>query len=161
MKSTLFFIVLLATSTIISAEENVLYIQSAKAKLMTEPSFSATVVTELERGTELIALKSQKRWLKVQAGEQRGWISSFLLSGNPPLKKVTVLSGEKKKGIEDGARRRASAVTTAGAVRGLSADVRKRADKHDNADFYALEQVEDYKVSSAEVTKFAKEGQLK
>jgi len=152
---------MMVLSALCIADEKMLYVQSAKAKLMAEPAFGAAVVTELERGTAVNLLQSEKRWLKVQAGKQSGWVSSFLLSNHPPLNKVTVLGGEEQKDIEENARRRASAVTTAGAARGLSSDDRKRADIHEKADFYALEQVEEYKVDPAEVSAFAQEGHLK
>ena len=148
----------LATSGLCFAEPQQLYVQSVKAKLMAEPSFNATVVTELTKGASVNVLRSDKRWLNVQVGEQSGWISSFLLSKQPPIDKVTVLDDPKKQNLEPSARRRASAVTTAGAARGLSADDRKRAHGGEKSDYFALEQVEDYSVSEQEVGQFIDEG---
>jgi hypothetical protein len=161
MRVLLLLITLAAAPALCSAEEKLLYVQSAKATLMAEPAFGAASVAELERGTAVNELESRKRWLKVRVGKKSGWVSRFLLSAHPPLKKVTVLDEGEQKDIEKNARRRASAVTTAGAARGLSADERRRADDHNRADFHALERLEQIKVSAEELSRFAAEGELK
>ena len=158
MKLFLLLTTLLTASSLCIADENRLYVQSLKAKLMAEPSFGAEVVSQLDKGTEVSLLESNKRWLKVGAGTQRGWVSSFLLSKQPPIKKVSVLGNRGAQDLEQGARRRASAVTTAGAARGLSADDRKRTNSGDKSDYFALEQIENYSVSSRAVSQFITEG---
>ena len=158
MRFILILTPLLTASSLCLADEQQLYVQSLKAKLMTEPSFGAKVVGQLDKGTEVRLLESNKRWLKIESGTQKGWVSSFLLSKNPPLNKVSVLGNTKTQELEQGARRRASAVTTAGAARGLSADDRKRTNSGDKSDYYALEQVEDFRLSEYDINKFISEG---
>ena len=160
MRLTLLITTLLTTSGLCFAEQNLLYVQSSKAKMMAQPKFSAEVVSTLQQGTELELIEREKRWVYVQEGGQTGWVSSFLLSKQPPLKKISVLENREAQNLEDSARRRASAVTTAGAARGLSAEDRKRANAQNKADFLALEQVEDFQLSASEVQSFAREGQL-
>ncbi len=160
MRLILFITTLLTTSSLCFAEQNLLYVQSSKAKLMAQPKFSAEVIGTLQQGAVLEQVQHEKRWVQVIEGTHTGWVSSFLLSKQPPLKKISVLENREAQNLEESARRRASAVTTAGAARGLSADDRKRANAHNKADFLALERVEDFQVTTAEVKSFAQEGQL-
>lgn len=136
-----------------AAHAETLYVQSQKAKLLKDPSFKAKVVAHVKKGAPLELIHDKGRWYKVSINGNIGWISKFVLAAHPPVKKVTVL-GEGVK-IEHNARRRASAVTTAGAARGLSADERRRASDF-GADFLALERVENFTVSDEEVYRFSK-----
>ncbi len=156
MKRTLLFAALMAASTLSAAET--LYVQSNKAKLLETPQFNAPAVGELQKGNEVNVLQQQKRWVEVEYQGNSGWLSRFLLSDHPPLKKVTVLGDGETLKLEENARRRASAVTTAGAARGLSADDRKRSNSGDKSDYFALEKVENYKVEDKAVTEFIEQG---
>lgn len=158
MRFILILTTLLSVSSLCIAGEQRLFVQSLKAKIMAKPSFGANVVGVLNKGTEVKLLENNKRWLKIETGTQSGWVSSFLISNHPPINKISVLGNSETKELEQGARRRASAVTTAGAARGLSADDRKRTNSGDKSDYYALEQMEDFRLSDHDVSKFIREG---
>lgn len=132
-----------------------LYVQSLKAKLLAEPAFKARVVASVNKGAALNVLQYKGRWCQVSSGEHSGWVSRFVLADHPPLNKITVLGGERE--IEQNARRRASAVTTAGAARGLSAEQRRRGQVQ-GANYPALEKVEAIAISDEEAFRFLQEG---
>lgn len=137
--------------------EGILYVQSAKAKILASPRFDAAVVTEASRGDELALVESQARWNKVTVAGKTGWVSKFLVSDRAPLNRVTVLGGDEEA-IDANARRRASVVTTAGAARGLSGDERMRANNASVANYRAVEVMEKIRVSDEEASSFLSEG---
>jgi len=96
-----------------------LYVQSNKARILSEPAFNAPILLTVEKGTELKLLESQKRWAKVQWGDSEGWVSTLLVKRDPPIEKISVI-GSDEVTIEGTTRRRASEVATAGATRGLN-----------------------------------------
>ncbi len=149
--------ILLGISTSLYAANTVMYIQSTKASLQSAPSFSSSSVVTLEKGLQVEVLEAKGRWIKVKAGQQEGWVSKFLLNEQPPLqKKVTILK-EDAPDIGNAARRRASAVTTAGAARGLSADSRDRSNDSQFTNYKDLEKVEEMGVNEKELEKFIQE----
>lgn len=140
-----------------SALAETLYVQSLEAKLLQEPKFSAAVAAKLAQGTEVSVLATEGRWYKVSDGSSTGWLSKFLLAEHPPLKKITVLEASEEGLDSENVRRRASAVTTAGAARGLASDDRRRA-QDDSADYSALREMEEYSLKETEVSQFLREG---
>lgn len=136
--------------------DGTLYVQSLKAKILTAPAFTGTVVVEVNRGETLTLLENQDRWYKVSFGNKSGWISKLVVSDRAPMNKTTALNAQE--GIEMGARRRASLATTAGAARGLTYDDRMRASQTGIANYDALERVEEVQVSEQEALSFLAEG---
>lgn len=156
MKKMLFFIMLISLSQIASGN-SVLYVQSAQAKLLEQPSFKAGLVESVAKGTALQVIETSGRWIKVKHNEQVGWVSKLLLSNAPPIAKPSLLEGRDEE-LEAKARRRASSSATAAATRGLRSEDRSRISDEDRANYEALQQVESVKVKQDDVEKFQQEG---
>lgn len=148
------FIMLLLPHTALALEY--LYVQSLQANLMSEPRLNAPAVTSLVRGTRVELLESKAGWHKVQHEEQPGWMFGFFLAAHPPLDRVAPTITEA---IDSGqARRRASAVVSAGATRGLTPRERARAHTEGLADYHALQTMETFSVTDAQVLRFVVAG---
>lgn len=120
----------------------VLYVQSLKAKLFDTPSTRGTLVAVASRGDELRAVERQDDWIRVRRGEAEGWVSRLLVADHPPRGRTSLLDGAHPS-LRDEARRRASAVATAGASRGLLTEGELgRDDQPAGADYRALATVE-------------------
>jgi len=130
------------------------YIRAREARVMKAPSAAADQVVALHKGDKIEIIKHQGRWLKVTAGQQEGWVSSLLVGSRPPMHKITVLDGKDGNSLEDSARRRASASTSAAAARGLRSDERARQSDEGVADFGAVREMESTGVSEDEAVKF-------
>lgn len=134
-----------------------LYVQSTRAKLLERPAFGAPVAAAAEKGDALALLETRGRWVKVRLGDRSGWLSAYLVGKHPPVDKASVLTDDKTA-IGENARRRASAVTTAGAARGLAADDRARSSNRNAADYRAVEKMEGLELKQQEVEHFLEEG---
>lgn len=136
-----------------------LYIQNGKAALLAEPAFNGARVAAVQKGDEVEVLEKRGGWYQVKLGEQTGWMPKLMLSTRPPLKKVTVFSGEESgELLKQKARRRASNATTAGAARGLTEDARQRASRSGEANYFALQKVEAIEINEQEAFAFIERG---
>jgi len=144
---------LLAVTT---AYAETMYIQSKQAKLLSEPNFKSQSITTLEKAVAVEVISKKGRWSEIKFAGEQGWVSSFILAPKPPLNKVTILKGENID-LSKSARKRASAVTTAGAARGLAADERMRNSELQKTDYQALEKVEEMSVTDREIKQFMEE----
>lgn len=135
-----------------------MYIQSMRAKIVDKPTFRAKTIMPLKKGDQIKVIQTKGRWLKVSIKGKQGWISKFLVASHPPVKKINVLG--RRNQIMTNVRRRASAVTTAGAARGLSADQRRRASSKGGNNFIALEKLEMLGVTEEDVKLFVVEGRI-
>lgn len=133
--------------------QQVYYVQSAKARVMSSASFKANLIAEVGRGYKLTGLGKERNWTRVKYGSQEGFVPSLLLSANPPLQKQSIIKGEDSA-LQQNVRRRASTYTSAAAARGLTADDRRRLSKEEKVDYESLEQVEAVMVTEAEIQKF-------
>lgn len=138
--------------------DETMYVQSANAKMFKEHAFTSPVVVEIDKGEAVNVSTTSGRWAQVRYQKHSGWISTLLLAKNPPLKKVSVLTDDNELG--NNARRRASAVATAGATRGLTSDSRQRANESTDTNYRALMLVEQVRVSESELARF-KEASIK
>jgi hypothetical protein len=116
---------------------DVVYVQSAKAKILSSPAFGADVVATAGRGEALAVLEKESAWRKVRYQGKVGWVSNLIVGEKPPLAKITVLDQPGQE-LDPEARRRASATVTAGASRGLLAEGRSRASRSEASDRQAL-----------------------
>lgn len=158
LKLVIFFILILYCN--ISAAEESFYVQSARAKVYSEASFSSKVITELTKGTTVSVIAKEGNWAKIVIAGKTGYLSHFLLGKNPPLDKVR-LSDDKVSEQKDNPRSRVSQHTTAVAgVRGLAQERRARLGKNERVNYDALEKVESIKVDDEELKFFMKEGNL-
>lgn len=158
MKTIFLIILSLALSGFAQAEEFV-YVRSLKADLYSEPAFSAKHLASLPKGTKLVKLKEQDKWCFLQHHEMTGWVPKLLVSATPPRNRTRSITENAK--IGSNARRRASAVATAGAARGLAADDRRRKSQDNTTDYSALLSVEETSPSDAEVIEFLEQGLTK
>lgn len=135
------------------------YVQSVKAKVLSAPSFKASVLGEASKGTRLNSIGRDGNWVKVNFYGKDGYVAAILLSKSPPMAKHTIIKADDAE-FQQGVRRRASTYTSAAAARGLAADDRRRLSGEDKLDYDGLERVERYTVSEADLAKFMEGGKL-
>ena len=152
MKNLILLFGFLTLSFTTQADE-FLYILSAKAKLLSKPSYGAQTIERITKGQRVTTLDKTNHWFKVQHKEKIGWISRLAVSPNPPMKRVSLLAKKDTK-LRNQARRRASAITTTAAVRGLRGDSRNRISDSENENFTALAKMETFNVSTDKVEQF-------
>lgn len=134
-----------------------LYVKSIKARVLSKPSMRSKTVKILSRGSKVKELKRKGKWVMVEIEGKSGWISKYLVSKRPPMKRVSRLA--KGKSLEKTSRRRASAFTSVAAARGLTDYERARAGRKGYVvDFAALEQMEKINIDEMEALKFIEEG---
>lgn len=153
MKKIMFIIALGAVTLNVQAEE-FLYILSAQAKLLEQPSFGSTEVAHLTKGQKVVELEKNNHWFKVQFQDSVGWLSRLAVSPNPPSKRTSLLA-DASENLVDNARMRASTAATTAAVRGLRADERARVtDKMSGQNFEAVANMEATQFSDSDVKTF-------
>jgi len=135
------------------------YVQSVKAKVMSNPSFKSTVIAEVAKGFKLTASGREGSWVKVRFSDKNGYVSSLLVSAHPPFEKAGIIKGEDAD-IKQGVRRRASSYTSAAAARGLASDDRKRLGQEEKVDYKSLEKMEAFTLSDEEITRFMEGNRL-
>ncbi len=133
-----------------------LYVQSVKAPILSAPSLGSPKLAEAKKGEPLKEMEKQGNWYKVSYKDKTGWVSRLLVGQRPPASKVSVLEGAGEK-LETGARKRASAFTTAAAARGFAEERSRVSDKY-KVDFARVEHMEAIKVSDEEALAFLQEG---
>lgn len=154
-KISILFLIFMFTAVPAYAAD--LYVKSVKAKVLTNPSMRAKTIKVLSRGTKVTEVKRKGKWVMIEVGGKKGWISKYLVSTKPPMKRVSRLA--KGKSLEKTSRRRASAFTSVAAARGLTDYERARAGRKGYVvDFAALEQMEQLNIDEAEALKFIEEG---
>jgi uncharacterized protein YgiM (DUF1202 family) len=129
------------------------YVQSVKAKVMSGKTFKSPVLGEVAKGFKFVSSGKEGGWVKVKYKNNDGYVSSLLLSSNPPLDKAGVIKGDDAE-IKQGVRRRASSYTSAAAARGLAQDDRRRMNREERADYISLQKIEAFTVSQDEVNRF-------
>lgn len=130
-----------------------LYVQSDQAAVFDGPGFDSETLGRLPRGAEVQALESREDWHRVEAESVSGWMPALLLREEPPTRSDSSL--EAAADLDAGARRRASAVTTAGAIRGVDEDERLLDDP--DLDVDALHEMESMRVRPEEAMAFMAE----
>jgi uncharacterized protein YgiM (DUF1202 family) len=146
---------LLTTLPINVMANKTLYVQSVKANVLANPSFKATLVTKLSKGEKVSVVSQKTHWYEVKVNNHSGWVAAMLLAPTQPLKKSSVLK-RFKISKKTTARKRASIQATAAATRGLRSE-RSRANTNENANYQALDKIEESIVNEQEVQKFHKE----
>lgn len=148
-----FFLITLATPAAYAAD---LYVQSVKAPIFSSPSMGSPKVADAGKGDQLKELEKKGDWHKVAYKDKTGWVSRLLVASKPPAGKVSLLEETEEK-LEKGARKRASAFTTAAAARGLAEDRARVSDKY-RVDHRGVEWMEAVKVGDEESLKFLEKG---
>jgi len=140
----------------VSASAADLFVQSVKAPIFSAPSLGSSKVAEAVKGESLKELEKKGDWYRVGYKDITGWVSRLLVGSKPPSGKVSVLEDTEER-IEKGARKRASAFTTAAAARGLAEDRARISDKY-RVDYKGVEMMEAVSISDEEVLRFLQEG---
>lgn len=153
---TIFAIVLTLLLAGAAQAEELVYVRSLKAAVYEEPSFAARQVATFAKGAEMVKLGEEKRWYRVQYREVTGWVAELLVSARPPTARQGAIKADTEIGTS--ARRRASAVATAGAARGLAADDRRRLSGDNTTDYHSLAYMEGIDPSEDEVVEFLRKG---
>lgn len=150
---------LLGFTLCVSAAAESGYVQSRQAKLLEAPKFGSAVVTTLERGAEVEIISTEGRWSHVRHVESEGWVTRFLLTDKPPLGHISLLADEEQaEALVTNARTRASAVTSAGAARGLTTEDRQRASSSGMSNYFSVDIMEQSRVTEDEALRFLAEG---
>ena len=142
-----------------SSAQEAYYVQSAKAKVLSAPSFKASVLGEVNRGMKISSAGREGSWLKISFNGKVGYVAAILLSTSPPMPKYTMIKADDSE-FKQGVRRRASTYTSAAAARGLAADDRRRLSGDDKLDYDGLERVEKFTVQETELAKFLEGGKI-
>jgi hypothetical protein len=110
------FIILFIFNTL--QAKSILYVQSPKAKLLSQPQLSADGPS-LSIGESLSPMSEQGLFVQVRVQDKTGWVSKLFVSQLPPSSqiKLGVTSGSTEAVV---ARQRASDFTKTAAARGLS-----------------------------------------
>ncbi len=155
MKRLLLLLLFGATAMNVATAQS-LYVQSLQGALFAQPAFDSAKVIDVRRGDVLTPVQLKGAWYEVKFAGKQGWMPTLLVSERPPLKTVTVFTGNDL-GLEQKARIRASNVTTAGAARGLSSDRRRVTDTR-GANYSAVDRMDALKISDSEGLKFIEQG---
>ena len=162
MKKTVLLAVLFVSGIFYSTAlyaQNLYYVQSVKAKVMSSTSFKAPVLGEVGKGYKFTASGREGSWVKVKFNDREGYVSSLVLSTRPPLRKTGIIKADDGE-IKQGVRRRTSSYTSAAAARGLAQDDRRRLSKEEKADYDSLDRIETFKVTPEELSRFMEGHQI-
>ncbi len=129
-----------------------IYVQSVRAPILSTSAFGSQKLAEAVKGDVLKELEKKGGWHKVNYKDKTGWVSRLLVGRKPPAARVSVLEGSGEN-LGTGARKRASAFTTAAAARGLAEDRSRINDKY-RVNFASVERMEGIKVSDEEAYTF-------
>ncbi len=161
MRRIVFFLILLFLVLAVRGyplyAQQVYYVQSMKAKVMSAPSFKSRQVGEVTKGFQFTVLGREGSWLKVKLGPSVGYVPALILASTPPREKQGLIKGEESA-LQHNIRRRASTYTSAAAARGLTAEDRRRLSKKEKADFTSLDKIEAIVIPTEEVVKFSEGG---
>jgi hypothetical protein len=152
-------VLVMALSATFAYAEEVFYVQSQKAKVMSGTSFKSKVLGEASRGYKLVALGRMGTWIKVKFYSKEGYVSALVVSTHPPMEKQGLIKASDSD-ISHGVRRRASTYTSAAAARGLVQDDRRRLSRDEKIDYLGLEKVEAITITDVDVAKFMEGGTL-
>ena len=101
----------------------IMYVNSKKANILEEKKIKSTIIYTAIQGETVDMISKSGIWYSVKVdtknGIKKGWMSKFFLRSTPPNKSVNVIFKKHKKSLKD-TRKRAYAVTTAAAARGLA-----------------------------------------
>jgi len=153
MKKFTILLVLIFLAPIVSHADDVLYVMSKRAKILSSPAFGSTTIENVLKGEKLISIGKNTNWYKVKYGDKEGWLSRLSVSTHPPMKRKRRMASVDRK-MQDNSRRRASAVSTTAAVRGLSHIDRSRVSSKDVMNFASLDQMEALEIADADVVAF-------
>lgn len=131
---------------VVDTPPQVLYVQSVKATVRSEPKISAEAVTTLERGKKLTVLEQNGDWIKIKTKKYSGWISRLFVSTHKPIGQADLVQ-DMSTNLEKASRRRPSSYAVSASARGLMMGDRAReGNELYKSDYEALDKVEQYKL---------------
>lgn len=148
--------VTLAIAPFAAQADDFLYILSAKAKLLAEPSFESAQVENIGKGEKVLQIDKNTNWFKVEYNGKVGWLSRLAVSPHPATKKTSKLAQADDTFVND-SRRRASVASTTAAVRGLKGDSRQRLSASLSTDYDALATMEEITLTDEDIKNFVGE----
>lgn len=144
----------LFTASISVAWADTLYVQSLRAAVLAEPRMGAEQLHQAERGDELEQLERAGTWYRVSFAGGEGWVSRLTVAGQPPMERRSALDGDAPD-IQN-PRRRPSEVASAAAARGLTPEERQRLSDREDADYQALQQIEQMQLDTDKQLRFSR-----
>lgn len=161
VKKTVWLLILLTVvlSTAVALAEDVYYVQSTKAKIMSQASFKAKVIGEASKGSKMTSLGRSGSWVKVKYYSSEGYVSALILSTQPPMRKMGLIKADEGT-LSHGVRRRASTYASAAAARGLVQDDRRRMSRDEKADYEGVLKLETITITEEELVKFMEGGRI-
>ncbi len=126
-------------------QASVYFIKSAKVDLLSAAEKGSDVVATLERDTEVKELDVDRTWVKVESDGKAGWVSKIFLSKKKSMGTSQSLL-DTDEDLSSSARKRASALTSAGAARGLRAGSDQLYQEDGEENLAALKIMESWKV---------------
>jgi len=153
MKKISLLLALLISMPLSASAEEFLYVNSARAKLLSSPFFGSKTLEHMIKGEKVTNLEKKQNWFKVRHNGKVGWLSRLSVAHHPPMKRKRRVAKNDSKLMND-SRRRASAVSTTAAVRGLQNIDRSRVGNNNVMDYVSLERMESLNISDDEVFAF-------
>jgi len=136
-----------------SNADNFLYVLSAKAKIMSEPSFSSITIDRISKGQKVESIAKNNHWFKVKYKNKIGWLSRLAVSSTHPIKRVSLLAKNNEQ-LKNESRRRASTVSTTAAIRGLRGIGQHRASDKNKVDYETLAKIENMQINADDIATF-------
>jgi len=153
MKKIAILLSLVLMTPVISHAEDILYVMSKRAKILSSPEFGSKTIVNVLKGEKLVTIEKNANWYKVKYEDKIGWLSRLSVSYHPPMKRKRRIASVDRK-LLDNSRRRASSVSTTAAVRGLSQIERSRGESQGMTDFASLEKMESLQIEDATLFTF-------
>jgi len=148
---TIKLILLIGLSNALNAEETV-YVSSKKAKLYKEATFNSDLIGSLKQNDSINLLERKGLWIQVSFSDLFGWTSQYSVTSAKPSKaKVSISERLLNFFNSENKRERLSLVSTAGGIRGFSADPTDPAGKKD---FESVSKLESIKISEGDLEDF-------
>jgi len=133
-------------------------VKALKVGVKNAPNVQARTIAEVPRGQKLEVVKKEGSWYMVRLPDARtGWVFEY---------SVDLVEGTAEEdlfgALEGSSRVQVSEATSAASIRGLSRAARVYAENRGLDERYvrAVEQMEAYAVTQAEVDEFLREGQV-
>jgi len=152
MKKLLFFVTCFLLPFTSSAD-NFLYVLSAKARIMSEPSFNSATIERISKGQKVESIAKNNHWFKVKYKNKTGWLSRLSVSSTHPIKRVSLLAKNNQQ-LKNESRRRASTVSTTAAIRGLRGIGRHSASDNNKVDYETLAKIENMHINADDIAAF-------
>ncbi len=141
MKNFLFFVICFLLPFTSNAD-NFLYVLSAKARIMSEPSFDSATIERISKGQKVESIAKNNHWFKVKYKSKTGWLSRLSVSSKHPIKRVKRLA-ENNEQLKNKLNRRAATA----AIRELRGIGRYNVSDNNKMDYEILAKIENMEIN--------------